>query len=127
MDTINSALYIENGGLKEYAAASARLLHPQGECTGAATARTLRQDYRDIRRCHEEAVKRYGQLSSPPPQWEWILDNWYMVQREYQAVISSLDTAKHLRRCRDGVMVSALCRTMLLSGRGKITEERLRI
>lgn len=127
MDTINSALYIENEGLKEYAAASARILHPQGECTGASAARQLRQDYRDIRRCHEEAVKRYGEISSPPPQWEWILDNWYMVQREYQAVISKLDTAKHLRRCRDGVMVSALCRTMLLSGRGKITEERLRI
>ena len=127
MDTINSALYIENEGLKEYAAASARLLHPEGECTGASAAAALRQDYRDIRRCHEEAQKRYGRLSSPPPEWEWILDNWYMVQREYQAVVTRLDRAKHLRRCRDGLMVSALCRTMLLSGRGKLTEERLRL
>ncbi|MBQ8216475.1 MAG: hypothetical protein IJZ91_00790 [Oscillospiraceae bacterium] len=127
MDTINSAMYIDNAGLKEYAAASARLLHPEGECTGAAAAGRLRQDYREIRRCHEEAQKRYGELSSPPSEWEWILDNWYMVQREYQAVIRTLDSARHLRRCRDGLMVSALCRTMLLSGRGKLTEERLRL
>ena len=97
MDTINSAMYIDNAGLKEYAAASARLLHPEGECTGAAAAGRLRQDYREIRRCHEEAQKRYGELSSPPSEWEWILDNWYMVQREYQAVIRTLDSARHLR------------------------------
>ena len=62
MDTINSALYIENEGLKEYAAASARLLHPEGECTGASAAAALRQDYRDIRRYHEDAQKRCRKL-----------------------------------------------------------------
>ena len=125
MDTINSALFIENEGLKEYAAANARVLYPQGDCSGAAAARELRQNCREIRRCHEEAQRRYGELSSVPAQWEWLLDNWYMVQRETGCALAGLERAKRLRRCRDGVLVSAMCRNLVLSGRGKVTEERL--
>ena len=127
MDTINSALYIENEGLSEYAAASARLLHPTGDCSGATAARALRFSYREIRRCHDEALKRYGEMSSPPSEWEWLLDNFYMVQREYQAAVAAIDRAKNLRRCCDGVMVTALCRNLVLSGKGSVTEERLSI
>ena len=127
MDRINSALYIENEALLQYAAANARVLRPDGESGGASVGRALRQSYRELRRCHEEAQKRYGQLSSVPAEWEWLLDNFYMVQREYQAILSPLEKSRGLRRCCDGVMVMALCRNIVLSGRGQITEERLRI
>ena len=59
MDTINSALYIENEALCQYASANARVLRPEGEGGGAALGRALRQSYREIRRCHEDAVRRY--------------------------------------------------------------------
>lgn len=125
MDRINSALYIEDEALRDYAAASARLLLPTGDCGGAPAARSLARDYREIRRSHEEAMKRYGQLSSAPKEWEWLLDNFYMVQREYQAVLHSLEKARRVRCCADGLMVTALCRNLVLSGRGKLTEKRL--
>ena len=94
MDRINSALYIENEALLNYAAASARVLHPEGESGGAACGRALRQSYRDIRRCHEDALRRYGQLTSVPAEWEWLLDNFYMVQREYQAILPTLEKSR---------------------------------
>lgn len=125
MDRINSALYIENEALLNYAAASARVLHPEGESSGAALGRALRQSYRDIRRCHEDALRRYGQLTSVPAEWEWLLDNFYMVQREYQAILPPLERSRRLRSCCDGVMLMALCRNLVLSGRGQVTEERL--
>lgn len=127
MDRINSALYIENEALLQYASANARVLRPEGESGGAALGRALRQSYRDIRRCHEEAQKRYGRLSTVPAEWEWLLDNFYMVQREYQAILSPLERSRNLRRCCDGVMLMALCRNLVLSGRGQVTEERLRL
>ena len=127
MDNMNSANYISAGQLFDYAAEQAGLLTPEGETTGLPEAKRLQHSFRDIRRSHEEIARRYGGMPAPPAACEWLLDNWYMIEREYRACMPQLEQARHLRRCADGVLVAALCRSMLLSGRGEVTEQRFRL
>ena len=127
MDNMNSANYISAGQLFDYAAEQAGLLTPEGETTGLPEAKRLQHSFRDIRRSHEEIARRYGGMPAPPAACEWLLDNWYMIEREYRACMPQIEQARHLRRCADGVLSAALCRSMLLSGRGEVTEQRFRL
>lgn len=124
MDTMKFSLYIDAARLYDYAAAAARLNMPTGECTGGAEARRLQRAVRDIRRCHDEIARRYGTLPSPPAGCEWLLDNWYMIRREARGCVHALEGARTLRRASDGAMAGALCRAMVLSGRGEVTRAR---
>ena len=90
MDNFDYGLYIENERLFDYAVSTAKLLRADGERSGHKSALMLRRCYCDIRRCHEIVERRYGKLSSPPSACEWLLDNWYMVQREYRCAVSVL-------------------------------------
>lgn len=127
MDTVNSAMYIEDGRLYDYAAATARLLTPRGEGGGNACVRSLRRAMADIKTVSAAVKLRYGDLAAPPAACEWLLDNRYMIQREYACAIEMLSTARHLRRCDEGVMLLGLCRALFTAGQGSVTEERCRI
>lgn len=124
MDNFDSCLYIQDERLYEHAASAAKLLTPQDNCAGAETAALLRRDYGEIRRCHQAIERRYGKLAAPPPACEWLLDNWYMVQREYLCAAAQLKKAKSLRCCSDGLVITELCRALVQAGHGKLTEER---
>ena len=127
MDTMNSAIYIENDRLFDYAAAAARLLTPGGERTGRGDAHRMQKRYREIKHCHAEIARRFGSMPSPPAACEWLLDNWYMIEREYRASAPQIVAARRLRRCTEGTLPGALARTLLLSGRGEVTAERFGI
>lgn len=49
MDNFNSGLYISGDGLFDFAAASAKLLRPDGECSGRDEAALLRRSMAAIR------------------------------------------------------------------------------
>ena len=125
-NTMNSAIYIELPQLGEYAASAAKLLSPESEGSGRTEARRLQKCCRELRRSHAEIARRYGTVTSPPAACEWLLDNWYMIEREYRGVLPQIEGARRLRLCPDGVLAAALCRNMLMSGRGEVTEERFK-
>lgn len=127
MDVLDSGLYIDDKRLYDYAAASARLLKPGVTRSGGAAAGTLKAGYEEIRRTHREIQRRYGDLPSPPAACEWLLDNWYMVQREYISASLALRRARRLRRAGDGLLITELCQALLKSGQGAVTEERCRL
>ena len=123
----NLSLYIENARLRDYAASTARLLRPTGECGGKAAARTLTARVREIRHCTAAVRRRYQNSAQVPAACEWLLDNWYLVRREYLLASESLRTARRLRRCEEGLLVLSLCRSLLRSGLGRADEERSRL
>lgn len=124
MDNIDSCLYIEEERLHNYAASAAKLLLPQDNCPGTEAAALLRRSFGEIRRCHQAVERRYGSLAAPPSACQWLLDNWYMVQREYAGSVQELKKARRLRCCSQGIVVMELCRELVRSGLGKVTEER---
>ena len=96
-NTMNSAIYIELPQLGEYAASAAKLLSPESEGSGRTEARRLPTCCRELRRSHAEIARRYGTVTSPPAACEWLLDNWYMIEREYRGVLPQIEGAR--RRC----------------------------
>ncbi|MBR1455708.1 MAG: hypothetical protein IJ594_00940, partial [Oscillospiraceae bacterium] len=127
MDMINAGLYVADDRLYDFAASTARLLRPTEQSGGRGSAALLRRHLGEIRRTHEAVRRRYGQSPTPPAACEWLLDNWYMAQREYIPAYEALRRAGRLRRCGDGLLILELCRSLLRAGRGAVTEERCRL
>lgn len=124
MDNFNSGLYIPGDGLFDFAAASAKLLRPDGECSGRDEAALLRRSMAAIRRCHSLISRRYGAKSSVPAAFEWIMDNFYIIEREGASASAALRRARRLRAADGGSMIGELCRALVRSGRGEVTEAR---
>ena len=118
MDSMNLAPYIDNERLADYAVSCARLLKSTGTQSGAEAALRLHESIRELRRCRDTLHRRYTGAPAVPSGCEWLLDNWYMVQREGPAAEDELRHARSLRRCRDGLIITELCRTLLQAGHG---------
>lgn len=82
MDSMNLAPYIDNERLADYAVSCARLLKSTGTQSGAEAALRLHESIRELRRCRDTLHRRYTGAPAVPSGCEWLLDNWYMVQRE---------------------------------------------
>ncbi|MDO4982062.1 MAG: glucoamylase family protein [Eubacteriales bacterium] len=127
MENNGSAMYIDSERLFDYAANTARLMKPTGEATGRSAAAALRGAYHAIRRCHDEINRRYASLPSPPSGCEWIMDNFYMISREYNSVYPRIFEAKHLRSCDGGTVVHELAGALVLCSGGEVTQERFSV
>lgn len=124
MDQIFSGLYIETEKLAAFAANSAKLLNPDGEGGAAAAVAALRRHFAAVRRCHDAIYRRYADADAVPAACEWLLDNWYMVQREGQAALADLRHARWQRRSEQGLLAVCLCRSLLSSGQGWLDDSR---
>ena len=125
MDIENSGLYISDSRLFNYASSAARLISPGKFTSGVKDAKKLRRDMADIKAANSALSLRAEDMVSIPAQWEWLLDNFYMVQREYLSCLKTIGSAKYLRRSGAGTVIFSLCRSLLTSGQGQLTEQRL--
>lgn len=127
MDSMKLVPYIEDAYLAEYAASCARSLAPLSRGTGRADAAKLRQSLRQLEKCHSVLTERYAADSVLPAACEWLLDNRYMIQREYPDCLIRLSQAQGQRICRGRLMVTELCRALLQAGQGKLSARRCRL
>ena len=105
MDSINIVPYIENEKLGDYARSCARLLKSVGYGGGSQAAAQLRACRRRLRRFRDVLQQRFGSSARVPAACEWLLDNWYMIQRECPGAEDELRRSRSLRRCRDGLII----------------------
>ena len=124
MDSINLVPYIEDGRLFDYAASCAQTLRPEGLSDARAEAQTLRRCYQETERCHALLRRRYEGAAKIPAACEWLLDNFYLIQREYPDLRLALRRAERQRCARGRLLIAALCRALLQAGHGTLTEER---
>ena len=120
-------MFIETEKLSDYAANTARLMKTEGEAGGHRAAAAVRRAYLGIKRCHGEISRRFASLPTPPSGCEWIMDNFYMISREYSCIYPQLLSAKHLRYCDEGLLVHALCETLVRCSENEVTEERFSV
>ena len=111
-----SLAYISEEKLPGFAASEARLLRVEGEGSAKSCINLLKRSFSTIERSHSVIERRYGSQTSVPAACEWLLDNWYMVQREYRCARGELSTARRLRLCEGQPLVYLLCRALLHTG-----------
>ncbi len=116
--------YIENEKLFDYAASAARSMNGCSRGSGRHDAAQLRHWHREIENCHRVLLERYSEKSRVPAACEWLLDNRYMVQREYPEAYAALKAAEPQRIFRGSLMITELCRALIQSGLGSLSAER---
>ena len=124
MDSMNLVSYIEDERLFDYAASCAQTLRPDALLDGRGEASTLRRSFQEIERCHDLFRRRYQDAPRVPAACEWLLDNDYMIRREYPPVRRALRDAERQRACRGKLLTLELCRALLQAGNGRVSEER---
>ena len=88
MDSMKLIPYIEDDRLAEYAASCARSLQDSHPGSGRADAVRLRLAEKQLEKCHSILSRRYEGSARVPAACEWLLDNRYMIQREYPDTLS---------------------------------------
>ena len=124
MDSMNLVSYIEDERLFDYAASCAQTLRPDALLDGRGEAGTLRRCFQEAERCHKLFRRRYADAARVPAACEWLLDNYYMIQREYSPVRRALLDAERQRSCRGKLLTLELSRALIQAGNGRISEER---
>ena len=125
MTSPGSGLYIEPEKLPSFGESTARRLQLSGEAPAKRTARELNAALARIGRIHSQLESKYRAASEVPGAAEWLLDNWYLVQREGRYAIEELKAAGRLRNTSDGPLLTEACGALVRSGMGEITAERI--
>jgi len=89
---------------------------------GRKEARRIFADLRIIKACHKKAAAEQG---SVPREAEWLLDNWYIAEREGREAAEKLQTSKKLRRGGDSAFLIALTRALVEASGGEVTPSRI--
>lgn len=92
-----------------------------GAVTGRALSRELGRLLSAIRREHDRLVKKGREL---PPGADWLLDNWYLIEREGKLAASELRGAGRLRASCGGAVISSACEALVRECSGEVTAER---
>ncbi|MBQ7473624.1 MAG: hypothetical protein IJS79_04680 [Oscillospiraceae bacterium] len=125
MDIVSSGLKLEGAQLVSYAASAAKLLKTDAVGSARGDARRLRREMGELRRLFALVRARAERGEALSGAEEWMLDNHYLIVREGKAALEMLRSCPALRFCGGESLPFALCRSLLRSGGGKLTEERL--
>lgn len=119
------SLFIKSENLETYAESVAHSLKLAGKAGGRAFAGMLRQDMRRISRAYDLLALRWQGIASMPGAVRWLLDNNYIVLREGAAAAQALARGSDLRYTDQGPVLLTLCRSLVCSGGGELTDERI--
>lgn len=120
--------YVRIESLPVYAEEVAGNLRVTGKINSKMIAKEILSDIRDIKDVHTSVAERAAENTKIPQDMEWLLDNWYIAEREGKEAVRSLRYAGTVRRVEQGsAMVSILAASLVKSGHGEVTTERLRL
>lgn len=120
----NNGIYINPERLDAYGENVARSFAPHGTVTGLKTAAEVYRQLREIREIHDRLQRRVSGDAGMPQAYEWLLDNWYLAQREGLAAAIELKNAGRLQAVEGKAMIYELCSALVHSGQGEITRTR---
>ncbi len=121
MSRAAKGMYIPMEKLAQFAENTARSFKLCGRVRGKSLSRALYGDLARIRRARERAAGGRGAAA------EWLLDNWYLIEREGAGAARSIAGAGRLRAAGDGAVIYGCAWALTRSGLGEITEERISV
>ena len=92
-----------------------------GTVTGRSLSRELTRSLNAIRREHDRLAKKGRDL---PPGADWLLDNWYLIEREGKLAVSELHSAGRLRASGGSAVIVSACTALVGECGGAVTAER---
>ena len=127
MALYGSDLRIDDAGLTVYGENVAKLMRPAGKTRTKEIGTLVRRELEVLRRRHEKFSVLYGADQPAPAVAEWLLDNFFLAQGEAIKTIGELKNSLFLASEKGVSALFWLCRCLVRSGEGRITEERIRL
>ena len=121
-----SGLYISLDKLLSFGENTARRLAPSGYVNGRTVARDALESLDKLRRVHDNLEREYRSGAASGAA-EWLLDNWYLAQRECRGAAADISGAGKLRACRDGALLIETAGALVRSGIAEVTLERMEL
>jgi len=96
---------------------------PGGSIRGAAVAGAVLSGLRSLKGHHRRAVRLAAECKTVPGEMEWLLDNWYIAEREGKEAAMAFQGVSRLRREREGALLMGLARTFVQTAEGAVTSD----
>ncbi|MCL2368077.1 MAG: hypothetical protein FWC72_03700, partial [Oscillospiraceae bacterium] len=117
---------IEQEALIEHGKRTAEGQKIAGRLPGKRLAGELLSCLQTLKGHHRRASAMATEKGSLPGEAEWLLDNWYIAEREGKEAANQLKRAPRLRRGEDGAFLTALTRALVRATEGQITPAHIR-
>ena len=117
MEQDKTAYYVEDEGLALFGENVARTLDVHGSCGGARASRDIRADLHALK-SRRDALEKNCSGGQLPPAAEWLLDNFYLAQREGLRAGAALRGAGRFPASGGQSALGALCAALLRAGDG---------
>jgi cyclic beta-1,2-glucan synthetase len=123
----DTGVYISIRKLPALGKSTAESTKLHGTVRGASIAEGIGADLRRIKAAAAECSELYGSSTDVPKAAEWLLDNWYVADREGLAAASDLRASGRLPRdgSRGCAAIEVAAAVLVSGGRGEVTEERI--
>lgn len=121
------ALRIDEANLAAYGEDAAKALNITGLTKGSALASEIYMTTRRLQAHHAHLTEKYAHGETVPAFSEWLLDNSYLAIREGLQAASDVKQLKRLPACNDKAALVPLCRALVRSGAGKLTQKRIEL
>jgi len=119
-----NGLYIDLEHLESYGENAARSIEAEAPASCRMCAQDLRRALGEIAAFHDKMLIKWDGVSSMPDSVRWLLDNFYLAQREARLAIKEIADAPKLPFCTEGPVVGKAAAVIISSAQGEITAER---
>jgi len=113
--------------LPSYGENVARTLNTDGNIRGINVSRAIRKNIHILRVHHAQLESKYASGEAVPSYIEWLLDNFYLAQREGLQAAEELEDCGVLPASKGSPALFVLCEALLRSENGRVTPERCRL
>ena len=127
MALYGSNLRIDDAGLVVYGENVAKLMRPAGKTRIREIGTLVHRELEVLRRRHEKFSALYRSDQAAPAVAEWLLDNFFLAQSEALKTVGELKKPILLASEKGVPALFWLCRCLVRSGEGRVTEERIRL
>ena len=127
MSEFDTGFYVSSDRLSHYAENIGKEITVKGYLSGRGVAAQIKRDLRRIKLATSAAARYCTETKKVPKELEWLMDNWFLVEREGRDAIASVRHVKYLRaasRGENSTAAGVAASSLIHSGRGEITQER---
>ena len=122
----NSGRRVPLEQLEKVACNLAERVVPDGSIRGVAIGGEILSGLRSLKGHHRRVARLAAERKTVPGEMEWLLDNWYIAEREGKAAALAFREAPRLRREREGAFLMALARAFVQGAEGAVTWDGIR-
>ena len=125
MSETHSGEYIKLEKLGDYALDVSKSIRMSGYEKGLRSAEEVLHELSKIKKDITRISKRENTENDTPKAAEWLLDNWYIAEREGKEAALELRKIKRIRKSGSESIIGQLASSLVRAGNGSVDDKRI--